>query len=163
MDAKQTWTEKVTDGLELVSVIGYVAVAAFTWAIGEAQAYVYELEVGHPTTARFTVVCTPALSVDGVAVRAVQDGAVTVLCGRDIPLRLVPDGSVSVVVVVHTRLDPDCVQVVPEFPEVVADCASALVRHSPAAIAASKPNKAFIQTILLKLLPRNYMYFTRVR
>jgi hypothetical protein len=70
-------------------------------------------------------VVTPAGTSGGDAVRDVQAGVFGVLPFIAIPLRFVPEGSATVVVVVHTRVVPFCVHVVADVPLVDAVCAHA--------------------------------------
>ncbi|MEO7279706.1 MAG: hypothetical protein ABIZ64_07275 [Casimicrobium sp.] len=69
---------------------------------------------------------TPAGMTDGFAVSEVQAGVVGAVPFSDIPVKLVPFGRVTVVVLLQTRVEPDWVQVVADVPLVVAFCAHAV-------------------------------------
>ena len=145
---KHTCTEKLKLGVDALNTAVYEVDAAFTCVTGEPQEYVYALDVGQPVTVSATGVATPELRTAGETDKDVHAGPVAMLCGSDIPLRLVPEGSDNVVVVVHTSVVPLWVHVVPEFPEVDTACACACVNVNASDIAPSRPKIAFIQPIL---------------
>ena len=99
--------------------------------------------MGHPVTVSRTAVATSAGIMAGDAVSEVHPGPFgTELCDRVMPLKLVPGGKVTEVVVVQTRVFEDWLQFVFDTPLVEADWAAA------SGAAKATPSKQIIRIIL---------------